>query len=111
MVLTAHLLAKVYIRLDQPQNALETYTNGLKVHPSDTSLMAGTARVYEGIGETTKSVLAYKQLLVLDSTNVEAIASIAAQHFYTDNPEKVKNVCCIFTVDDLLFIFWGFLGD
>jgi len=88
MVLTAHLLAKVYIRLDQPQNALETYTNGLKEHPFDTSLMAGSARVYEGIGETAKSVLAYKQLLGHDSTNVEAIASIAAQHFYTDNPEK-----------------------
>lgn len=28
MVLTSHLLAKVYIRLDQPHNAIDTYTEG-----------------------------------------------------------------------------------
>lgn len=50
--------------------------------------MAGSARIFEGIGEAAKSVAVYKQLLVLDATNVEAIASIAAHHFYTDNPEK-----------------------
>jgi tetratricopeptide repeat protein 8 len=41
MVLTYHLLAKVYIRLDQPKNAADAYTQGLEHFPQDTSLMAG----------------------------------------------------------------------
>jgi tetratricopeptide repeat protein 8 len=45
-------------------------------------------QVYEGIGETVKSMAQYKVLLRLDATNVEAIASMAANFFYTDNPEK-----------------------
>ena len=87
-VLTSHLLAKVYIRLDQPQNALDCYKKALEVHTTDTSLMAAAARVFEGIGEMDKSVAQYKQLLALDSTNGEAIASLAAHYFYNDQPEK-----------------------
>ena len=45
------------------------------------------ARVYEQLGEATKAVAMYKKVLVHDASNAEAIASLAAHHFYTDQPE------------------------
>ena len=36
----------------------------------------------------SKSAAEYKLLLRFDSTNVEAVASLAANHFYSDQPEK-----------------------
>jgi tetratricopeptide repeat protein 8 len=35
----------------------------------------------------THSIDCYRQVLKLDNTNIEAIASIAANHFYNDQPE------------------------
>eukprot|EP00049_Salpingoeca_infusionum_P004994 m.86886 g.86886 ORF g.86886 m.86886 type:complete len:508 (+) comp12818_c0_seq2:144-1667(+) len=81
------LLAKVYIRLDQPQNAVECYQQGLDQFPNETILLAALARVYEGVGNVSGSVSKYQQLLLSDSTNVEAIASLAADRFYNDQPE------------------------
>eukprot|EP00040_Diaphanoeca_grandis_P027781 m.158963 g.158963 ORF g.158963 m.158963 type:complete len:509 (-) comp31114_c0_seq2:72-1598(-) len=88
MVFTTHLLGKVYIRLDQPINALECYQEGLKYNPTDTTLLAAIGRIHEGIGDLNQSVSFYKQVLEHDSTNAEAIASIAANYFYNDQPEN-----------------------
>eukprot|EP00042_Codosiga_hollandica_P043094 m.404376 g.404376 ORF g.404376 m.404376 type:complete len:503 (+) comp56475_c0_seq18:50-1558(+) len=87
MIVTTLLLSKVYIRLDQPQNAIQCYTEGLEKFPTETQFMAGIARVYEGIGDLTVAVQHYKKLLTCDSTNVEGIASLAANCFYSDQPE------------------------
>lgn len=35
----------------------------------------------------TQSIDYYQQVLKLDNTNIEAIACIAAKHFYNDQPE------------------------
>ena len=35
----------------------------------------------------TDAVRVYKDVLNFDNTHIEAIASIATQHFYTDQPE------------------------
>lgn len=86
-IYTTLLLAKVYVRLDQPQNAIQCYTRGLETFPQETLLMAGMARIYEGIGDLNTAVEHYKKLLTFDSTNVEAIASLAAHNFYNDQPE------------------------
>ena len=40
MVLTYHLLAKVYVRLDQPLNAVACYESALERFGNDTSLLA-----------------------------------------------------------------------
>lgn len=37
--------------------------------------------------EMTSAVKEYKDVLHYDNTHVEAIACIATQHFYTDQPE------------------------
>ncbi|KAJ9514769.1 hypothetical protein QJQ45_028539 [Haematococcus lacustris] len=101
-------LAKVYLRLDQPNSALEHYTAALQAgqgaaggwlgtgrglagggqaHPGDPDLLLGMARVYDALGDTDKGVQFYKNVLYYDASNVEAIACLAAFHFYTDQPE------------------------
>jgi len=39
------------------------------------------------LNDPKKSFTLYKQVLTFDNNNVEAIASIASYHFYTDQPE------------------------
>ena len=47
--------------------------------------------VLQGMNEMTNAVEFYKQVLHEDNMNVEAIASIATHHFYSDQPEIALN--------------------
>jgi len=87
MVATISELCKVYIRLDQPNTALEHYMKGIEKHPGATSLILGAARIYDALNDMAKGVSFYKKCLFFDSSNVEAIACLASHHFYTDQPE------------------------
>ncbi|EDV29838.1 Tetratricopeptide repeat protein 8 [Trichoplax sp. H2] len=87
MVDTFLYLAKVYVRLDQPQKALEVFNKGIEVFPGESTLLTGIARIYEGINDLTSAVKYYKSVLHHDNTHVEAIACIATNHFYSDQPE------------------------
>ena len=40
-------LSKVYVRLDQPLTAIETYKQALEKFPGETSLLTGIARIHE----------------------------------------------------------------
>ena len=39
------------------------------------------------MGDTQNSVKFYKEVLLHDNTHVEAVACIATNHFYSDQPE------------------------
>eukprot|EP00965_Chrysotila_dentata_P082017 2706856-Pleurochrysis_carterae.AAC.2 len=87
-MIIAHLqLAKVSLRLDQPKNALQIYEAACEKFPCDTSLMLGIARVHDALGDAAKAVAQYKKVLQIDPSNVEGIACMAANYFYTDQPE------------------------
>ena len=47
-------------------------------------MLAGVARIYDMLNDPRKSFLLYKQVLTYENNSVEAIASIASYHFYTD---------------------------
>jgi tetratricopeptide repeat protein 8 len=81
------LLGKVHVKLDQPLAAIENFKKGLSTFPKDVSLLTGVARIYEGIGEMEKAVDQYRNVLEMDSTNIEAIACLGTHHFYSDQPE------------------------
>eukprot|EP00455_Lapot_gusevi_P018693 TRINITY_DN20242_c0_g1_i10.p1 TRINITY_DN20242_c0_g1~~TRINITY_DN20242_c0_g1_i10.p1 ORF type:complete len:501 (+),score=88.98 TRINITY_DN20242_c0_g1_i10:70-1572(+) len=87
MLLTYLELSKVYLRLDQPNTALDTYTRASERYPGDTHLILGIARVYEALNDLVKAIQYYKKVLHYDAANVEAIACLASHHFYTDQPE------------------------
>ena len=87
MVISHLELSKIYIRLDQPKTALTEYERATQEHPYDNSLLIAAARVHDMLNDTAAGAALYKKALRLDATNVEAIACIASQHFYTDQPE------------------------
>eukprot|EP00818_Percolomonas_sp_WS_P002291 CAMPEP_0117443152 /NCGR_PEP_ID=MMETSP0759-20121206/4543_1 /TAXON_ID=63605 /ORGANISM="Percolomonas cosmopolitus, Strain WS" /LENGTH=512 /DNA_ID=CAMNT_0005235109 /DNA_START=61 /DNA_END=1599 /DNA_ORIENTATION=+ len=80
-------LCKVYLRMDQPNTALEWYAKGSHNHPADTHLILGIARVYDMIDDIDRGIQYYEKVLDNDSSNVEAIACLASNSFYEDQPE------------------------
>ncbi|VDK72744.1 unnamed protein product [Anisakis simplex] len=76
-----------YNRIDQPLMAIEQYNAGLHIFKNDVTLLIGLARVQEQLGEMEKSVETYKGVLKQEASNVEAIACIAMNYFYSDQPE------------------------
>lgn len=87
MAVTTLELCKVYIKLDQPNTALEHYSKAAEKHEGDTQLLLGIARIYDQLNDITRSTQFYKRVLHFDASCVEAIANLAAHHFYSDQPE------------------------
>jgi len=81
------LLGKIYIRLDQPLQAIEVFEEGLKSFPNDVHILISIARTYDQINLTTNSANYYKTVVEFDGVNTESISSIASNYFYTDQPE------------------------
>jgi tetratricopeptide repeat protein 8 len=87
MIVTFLHLGLVCVRLDQPLAAVEVYNEGLGKFPKEVRLLTGIARIHEGLNELGKAVRVYKDLLLSEATNVEAIACVGLHHFYNDQPE------------------------
>lgn len=84
-MISLHLeLVKVAVRLDQPMRAIELYEKGLELYKHETSFKIGIARIHDLLNDPGKAFNLYKKVLAFDNNNVEAIASIASYHFYTD---------------------------
>ena len=82
-------LCKVYIKMDQPNTALNTYRAALErpVNASSIQLQLGIARIYEMLNDMASGVAHHRKVLQSDSSNIEAIACLASHHFYCDQPE------------------------
>ena len=80
-------LCNVYLRLDLPNTAIDLLNEAKEKFTLEPRLILGLARLYEQLNEPNKAFQHYKQVMVLDSSNVEAIACIGAHHFYNDQPE------------------------
>eukprot|EP00879_Flechtneria_rotunda_P021995 GHRR01023196.1.p1 GENE.GHRR01023196.1~~GHRR01023196.1.p1 ORF type:complete len:416 (+),score=162.18 GHRR01023196.1:766-2013(+) len=87
MLVLTHQLAKIALRLDQPLSALQLYTEAAGRHPNDVGLLLGQARVHEALGHRQEALELYQKVLSLDASNAEAIACLAADYFYSDQPE------------------------
>ncbi|KAJ1480123.1 hypothetical protein T484DRAFT_1811718 [Baffinella frigidus] len=106
MVTTYLQLANIYLRLDQPNKALETLAKGSARFGHDVSLLLAQARVHDAVNAADKAVTVYKQarvhdavnaadkavtvykqVLSLDASNVESVACLASFQFYSDQPE------------------------
>lgn len=87
-MISTHLeLCKVYLRLDQPNAALDQYGRAGEKFAGDTHILLGLARTYDMLNALLRGVQFYKRVLQYDSVNAEAIACLASHHFYTDQPE------------------------
>ncbi|CAE7581589.1 Ttc8 [Symbiodinium sp. KB8] len=87
-MITTHLeLCKVYLRLDQPNSALDQYGRAAEKFVGETHILIGLARTYDMLNALLRGVSFYKKVLQYDAVNSEAIACLASHHFYTDQPE------------------------
>ncbi|KAM3134238.1 hypothetical protein pb186bvf_013658 [Paramecium bursaria] len=86
MIKTELQLAKVYLRFDQPTTSIKLYERALDRYPYESQFTIALARVYDLLNNQEKAIEYYKQSLMIDN-NIEAVACIAAHHFYIDQPE------------------------
>lgn len=84
---TVLLLARVYIKIDQPLAALEICRGAIEKLPGETSLLVQQARIFELLTNLTASVRMYRQIAQIEAMNSEALACIAVHHFYGNQPE------------------------
>lgn len=84
---TALLLARVYVKIDQPLAAIEVLTTALERFPNEVSLLTQQSRILELMGNLQTSVRMYRQIAQLEPINTEALACIAVHHFYGNQPE------------------------
>eukprot|EP00775_Hariotina_reticulata_P012139 gene12139-12277_t len=88
MLAVTNQRAKVALRWDQPLAALALFKEAAQRQAlPDVGLLLGQARIHEALGNQQEALALYQQVLVLDASNVEAIACLAADHFYCEQPE------------------------
>lgn len=86
------------LRADQPAAALRIYEGGMRTGrgaaaaasagaEGDVTLLLAAARVQETMGNSTAAVALWRRALAADATSAEATACLAAQAFYSDQPE------------------------
>nr|CCA18634.1 sporangia induced TRP protein putative [Albugo laibachii Nc14] len=80
-------LCKVYLRMDQPNKTLEYFETARQKYPQDVNILLGIARVNDMLQDFEQSTACYKEVLKVEACNVEAIACLASNYFYTDHPE------------------------
>jgi len=87
-IVETHLeIARIFLKQDQPNVALQQYENAANKHVGDTTLLLGLARTYDALNQCLQGAQIYKQVLYYDSMSVEAISCLASHHFYSDQPE------------------------
>lgn len=84
---TVLLLARAYVKIDQPLAAMEVCRAALDKLPGETSLLIQQARILELLSNLPASVRMYRQIAQIDAMNAEALACIAVNHFYENQPE------------------------
>lgn len=84
---TVLLLAKAYIKIDQPNAALEVLKDAVLKLPNEISLLTQQARIHELKGTLPESIRTYRQISQIDAMNTEALACTAVHYFYGNQPE------------------------
>lgn len=84
---SALLLARVYVRIDQPLAAMDILNSALDKLPGEVALLTQQARILELLCNLQMSVRMYRLIAQLEPINTEALACIAVHHFYGNQPE------------------------
>lgn len=59
----------------------------MELFPNDVSILTEMARLHEALGDIPTSIKYYRSVVIEDAMNVEGIACIGLQHFYSNQPE------------------------
>ena len=80
-------LSLVYTKMDQPLRSIQCLQSSSKNNKGEIYFQIYEARVEELLQHYDRSVTLYKEVLLNDNCNFEAIACIGANHFLNNNPE------------------------
>ena len=81
-------LSLVYTKMDQPLRSIECLQISYSKNKGEIYFKVYEARVEELLQHYDRSVTLYKEVLLNDNCNFEAIACIGANHFLNNNPES-----------------------
>lgn len=81
------LLSRVYQRLEQPEKALALISAAVDRHPFDVTFRTEQSRIYDNLMKTEDAMQIYRLIAKLNPINIEALACIALNYFYDNNPE------------------------
>lgn len=82
-------LCKVYLKMDQPLTAMDLYRKAMFENPNDSSIALCMARLQDELHDPEAAFDSFASVLQSDSSNVEAIACIAAFYFYEKNQPEL----------------------
>ncbi|ORY82179.1 tetratricopeptide repeat protein 8-like protein [Neocallimastix californiae] len=80
-------LSKTFLKLQKNNDAIQCIERGLEKHNDSIDLLLALARIYETQGDLDHSVEYFRKVLYIDNSNKEALASLASNSFYKDQPE------------------------
>lgn len=79
-------LLQVYVRIDQPQTALEQYSQAAARQEGQTELLLGQARVHDALNDLEQGVKLYKQVRLQrgspESSRSSCVSSLMCSHSY-----------------------------
>ena len=81
-------LSLVYTKMDQPLRSIQCLQSSSKTNKGEIYFKIFEARVEELLQHYDRSVTLYKEVLINDNCNFEAIACIGANYFLNNNPES-----------------------
>lgn len=102
---TTLLLARVYLKIDQPLASIDILANALEKFPDDVSLLTQQARILELMNNLQTSVRIHRRIVQLEPINSEALACIAVHHFYGKlNKKKMFSFFLYCIMNDYIII-------
>jgi len=80
-------LSKAFLKLQKNNDAIKCIEQGLEIYTDSIDLLLALARIYESQGDLEHSIEYFRKVLYIDNSNKEALASLASNSFYKDQPE------------------------
>ena len=81
------LLARLYQRLEQLDRAMNLIQSAVDKHPFDVTFRIEQGRLLDAMSKPDDAVQMYRLISRLNPINIEALACIALNYFYDNNPE------------------------
>uniref|UniRef100_A0A1A9WUK4 Uncharacterized protein n=1 Tax=Glossina brevipalpis TaxID=37001 RepID=A0A1A9WUK4_9MUSC len=81
------LLSRLYQRLKQPQRAMDLIQMAVDRHPFDINFRLEQGRLLDYMEKEDEGMQMYRLISRLNPINIEALACIALNYFYDNNPE------------------------
>lgn len=82
-------LCKVYLKMDQPLTAMDMYRRAIRANPTDPCITLCLARLHDELHNPVEAFHCFATVLEMDSSNVEAVACVAAFFFYEKNQPEL----------------------